>query len=204
MPASASRGRPCRSDESAGLTVAVELVQRLFQGIEHEVRAHGAAHPPAHDAPGVHVDDKGHEQPALPGAHVGEVRHPQLIGTISFELPVDTVERARGRGIWRGGSDAFAAPDPGQPELAHQPLDRTAGNGYAFSVHLLPDLVCAVDLPVGMPDPLNIGRQILITLGSGAMKFWIALAGSMQAVTRWGDLQNLAHLTCCLTQSLSV
>jgi hypothetical protein len=33
-------------------------VEWLFQGIEHEVRVHGTAHAPAHDAPGKYVDDK--------------------------------------------------------------------------------------------------------------------------------------------------
>lgn len=80
-----------------------------------------------------------------------------------------------------------------QPALAHEALDRTADNVYDLSIHLLPDLVCAVDLPVGMPDALGLGNQLLVTLGSGAIKFGIAHSGSMQPVTRRGDLQNLAH-----------
>ena len=65
------------------------LVQGLLQHIEHEGRAHGAAHMPAHNAPGVHVDDEGHVQLALPGRDVGEVRDPQLIRMLSPEHPVD-------------------------------------------------------------------------------------------------------------------
>ena len=68
--------------------VALRLpgVERLFQGIEHEVRVHGTADPPAHDAPGKHINDEGDIEPALPGRDVGEVRHPELVGTIRLEL----------------------------------------------------------------------------------------------------------------------
>lgn len=47
----------------------------LFQGIEYEVCASGVADTPADNVPGKHADDEGHLQPALPGRHVGEVRH---------------------------------------------------------------------------------------------------------------------------------
>ena len=55
------------------LALGLAGVQRLLQRIEHEVRAHGTADPPAHDAPSKHVDDEGHVQPALPGRDMGEV-----------------------------------------------------------------------------------------------------------------------------------
>ncbi len=149
-------------------------------------------HPPTDDAPGIDIDDKGHEQPALPSSDVGEVRYPQLIGTAGVELPVDPVLRAWRRCVWRGGTDAFATACACQPEPAHEALDRAAGHPYAFTVHLLPALVGAIDLPVGMPDPLDPGDQGLVTLGTGAMKLWTALESCMQAVTRWGDLQGPA------------
>lgn len=41
-------------------------VQRLLQGTQNEFRVHGTADSPAHDAQRVHVDHKGHIQPALP------------------------------------------------------------------------------------------------------------------------------------------
>lgn len=44
-----------------------------------------------------------------------------------------------------------------------------------------------------MPDPLDLGDQLLVKRGTGAIEFWMALAGSMQVVTRRVHLQNLAH-----------
>ena len=77
------------------IVLGAPCIQDLLQGIEHEVRAHGAAHPPAHDAPGVHVDHEGHVQPALPGRDVGEVRDPQLVRPIR-ERAVRMVQEHRG------------------------------------------------------------------------------------------------------------
>ena len=79
-----------------------------------------------------------------------------------------------------------------QPQLAYQPLHCAAGYPYAFSVHLFPDLVCTVHLPVGMPDPLNLGHQMPVLLGAIASDLRVASACGMQAVTRWGNLQEFA------------
>lgn len=46
-----------------------------------------------------------------------------------------------------------------QTELAHETIDPAAGNVYAFTVHLFPDLAAHLDLPVGQPDPLDLGGQ---------------------------------------------
>lgn len=61
--------------------VALRLtrVQRLFQGIEHQVGAHCRADAPADDAPGEYVDHEGHVEPALPGRDVGCGRRVRLI-----------------------------------------------------------------------------------------------------------------------------
>ena len=144
------------------------VVQGLLQRIEHEVGAHGAADPPAHNAPGIHVDHERHVQPALPGRDVGEVRHPKLVGAICLEHPVDTVQRAWRLGIADRRAHDLATDDATLAESAHEPLDRAAGHGHALSVHLHPDLVSAVDLHVGVPDTLDIGNQFIVTLGACA------------------------------------
>ena len=90
-------------------TLAPTRVQRLLQRIEHEVGLHGAADSPADDAPRVDINDEGHVYEALPGRDVGEVRHPQLVGSISLELAVHTVQRACRLGIRHGGTHLFAA-----------------------------------------------------------------------------------------------
>ena len=105
-------------------------------------------------------------------------------------MPVHPVLRGGYRGAWRGGAKPLATAGADKPELTHQPLHRAARHPYAFSIHLHPDLIGPVDLPVGVPDSLDLWSQLLIAFRAGALKLRIALTGSMQPVTRWGDLQN--------------
>jgi hypothetical protein len=51
-----------------------------------------------------------------------------------------------------------------------------------LAVHLFPDLVCAVDLQVGLPDALDLGHQRLVTLGARAAQLGIALMGGMAPI----------------------
>ena len=119
--------------DQAAVALGLPGVQRLLQRIEHKVRAHRTADPPAHDAPGEHVDDEGHIQPALPGRDIGEVRDPELVRTIGLELPVDPVQRARCLAVGDRGAHDLAAHHTAQAQAPHQPLDRAAGNFNAFA-----------------------------------------------------------------------
>ena len=50
---------PAPMVDQAAVALGLSCVQRLLQGIEHEVGGHRTADSPADDAPGVHVDDEG-------------------------------------------------------------------------------------------------------------------------------------------------
>ena len=133
-------------------------VQCLLQRIEHEVRVHGTADAPAHDASGKHVDNEGDVQPALPGRDIGEVRDPQLIGTLSLELPIDPIQRASCFAVADRGAHHLATHDTAQALTPHESLDRTARHHDAFTVQLPPDFVGPIDLQVGLPDTLDLGH----------------------------------------------
>jgi hypothetical protein len=49
-----------------------------------------------------------------------------------------------------------------QAQLAHQALHCAAGNRQALSVHLLPDFDDAINLPIGVPHPLNMTATFFI------------------------------------------
>jgi hypothetical protein len=101
----------------ASVALGLPGIQGLLQRIEHEVRAHRTAHPPAHDTTGEHVDDEGHVQPALPGRYVREVDDPQLVWPLGPELPVDPVQRTRRLGIPDGGTTTLPRITPRSPIL---------------------------------------------------------------------------------------
>lgn len=54
-------------------------IQCLLQGIQHKIGLHAGTDSPANDPSRKHLDHEGHVQPASPGRHIREVRHPQLI-----------------------------------------------------------------------------------------------------------------------------
>ena len=145
------------------------VVQRLLQGVEHEVGPHRAAHAPAHDAPGEHVDHERHVDEALPGRDVGEVADPQLVGPFGLELPIDPVQRARRLGVRHGGAHDLASharPAGLARRISRSTVQRATVN--AFAAQLPPDLVGSVDLHVGLPDALEPAAQDCIALGPRA------------------------------------
>ena len=175
-----------------GIGSRLAFVQSLLQRVQHEVGLHAAADLPAHNAPGVHIHDKGHVQPALPSADIGGVRYPQFIGSAGLELPFDVVQRARCRCVRRGGAHRLASPCSLQSHGTHQPLDGAARQLDALSVHLQPNLIGSVDLPVCVPHTLDVGFQTLVTLGALTAQLRVALPGCVAPVTRRGHLQHPA------------
>ena len=49
------------------------IMDRLFEGIQHEAGMRRPAHPPAHNIAGVDVDHEGHVDEPRPGRDVSEV-----------------------------------------------------------------------------------------------------------------------------------
>jgi hypothetical protein len=162
--------------------------------------AHESTDPPADDVAREDIDDEGDRASALPGRNVGEIRHPERVGAVSFELPVDPVERTRGSRIRHRGANNLASNDPTQPELTHESLDRAARHRDAFAVEPTPDLIGSVDLQVGLPDPLDVSRQHLVTLGPSAAPIRLALLfarkapvgrGATPRASRWASMKDL-------------
>ena len=158
---------PHREILRPGITVMYEAgeggapagVNRLVQRIEHEGRAHGGRHPPAHNASRKHVDDERDVDEAAPGRDVREVGDPELIRTGGHECAVDEVHGAAANtGVGRG--DPGPAPDgPGEAHRAHQARHGAAHHADAVPPQLLPDFPGAVDLLVLVIDPLNLDAE---------------------------------------------
>lgn len=90
-------------------------VQRLFKCIQNKVRGHRRADAPANNTAGGHVDHECHVQPALPCRDIRKIRHPELIRSVSLELPVDPVQRARRAPIGNRRANTLTANCATQP-----------------------------------------------------------------------------------------
>ncbi len=68
-------------------------------------------------------------------------------------------------------------------QTAHEMLHGTARDRKVFAVHLLPNLIGAIDLQVGLPDTFNLRHHYIIALGPGAAQFRISLPSRMTSVS---------------------
>jgi hypothetical protein len=66
---------------------------RHFQSVYGEVRSQAVRDLPSHHHSREHVDDEGGVHPSGIGLHIGEVRNPQPVRCLSFELAFDQVTR---------------------------------------------------------------------------------------------------------------
>jgi len=98
-------------------------VQRLLERIEHEARMRAARHPPADDAAGIGVDDKGDIDEAGPGGDIGEIGHPQRIRARRLELAIDVVERARRGPVAHRGAHGLTPSDADRPANVRKAWD---------------------------------------------------------------------------------
>jgi hypothetical protein len=76
--------------EPVGLTCVDGHLQRINDQVASQRRRHLAAD----DEPAEDVDHEGHVDKADMGLHIGEVGHPQTIGSVGHALAVHEVDRA--------------------------------------------------------------------------------------------------------------
>lgn len=130
--------------------------QCLLQGGEHEVYVQRAGDVPADDVAGEDVDDEGRVSEAGPGAHVGDVGHPEPVGGGGAEVSLHQVQRPWCRLVRNGRANLPAAPDASQPQLAHQAFHGATGNLGAFPPQLMPELAGAVDAELRLVNLLEL------------------------------------------------
>ena len=84
------------------------------------------AHGPSHDLAGVQIEDCGEDQPALAGAHVGQIAEPHRVRGRRLEAAPDRVGRDRAVVPAVGGAhparQGRQAPQPGAPHRPGHPV----------------------------------------------------------------------------------
>ena len=142
-------------DELVGLLAGP---QRHLRGVEGQLGRHRRGGAPPDDAPRVHVAHERAERHMGPGRHVGEVDHPQLVGTRCGEVPLHQVRGASRSPLRAGGDESLVSAGAADVVGAHQPLDLTARHRTQlamlatclFSAQLVPNLAGPIQTT---PDP---------------------------------------------------
>src|SRR5690625_7291076 len=162
-------------------------VQRLIEGVQHEVGAQVSGYSPADYAPCECVDDECCVNESASGADVRQVRHPQGVGLLSGEVTVHQVSWAISSVIGDGG-DCLAAPgDALQASSSHEPLYSAARHELAFPVHFLPHLPRAVPLFDCIPYPLHFYAQVSVVVIPEWLAALVPLTGVELVVDARGD-----------------
>src|SRR5262245_46061709 len=166
--------------------------ERLLERIQDQVGAHRAGDAPADDAARKHIDDESHVDEPRPGRDVGEIGDPELIRPNGGELALDQICRIFRLVAADGGSALAPTHGPSRPDRSHQSFDATAGDGDALPAELSPDLACAVDLEVLIPDALDLLRDLDIAPRPRRLPLRLRLSRLALVVGRWGDRQLCA------------
>ncbi len=66
-------------------------LQRHLQGLLGQLPREPAPHGPAHDGPGIEIQQNGQIEPAFHGPDIGEVTRPHVIGSHDGKLPVQLI-----------------------------------------------------------------------------------------------------------------
>jgi hypothetical protein len=139
--------------------------------------------------------DKGDVDEPRRGRHVGEVRHPQLVGTTGQEFAVSPDPAAAPRARRLALCGTCARVQPLKPQRAHQPLDGAARDEDVFLAELPPYLARAVDAEILFIHSPNLGRQGAVALQPRRQTPWVGLAGLVLIVPRRGN--RIAGASTC-------
>jgi hypothetical protein len=164
----------------------------LLQRVQHEAGMSRARDTPADDTPRKNVDDEGDIDKTGPRRDVGKVGHPQGVRTRRFELPIDAIERTRGRCIADCGPDRLAPHHALQAHRPHQARYGAASECGPFPQKLSPDLPDAIDVEVLLVHAPDFGPQGDIALGPRGQLTRIGAPGGVGVIRRRGDRQNAA------------
>ena len=159
---------------------------------DDEVGGGRCADLPADDPAGKGIDHEGDVGEPSPGADVGEIDHPQRVGPLNRELPVDLVQRARCLRVAGRGDTGLSAPYASQSHRPHQPFHGALGDLDSFPAHLVPDLARAVEAEALLVDPLDMFLELVVTASTGRTPAGIGKAGSVFMPGGRGDLQFAA------------
>src|SRR3954463_6671687 len=140
-------------------------VQSLLQRVQHKAGVSRTGDTPADDAPCKSVNDEGDIDETGPRCDVGKIGHPQGVRMRRFELPIDAIERTRGRGIADRGADRLAPHHALQAHRPHQACHGAASDRDPFPEKLAPDLPDAVDAEVLLVHAPDFDPQGDIALG---------------------------------------
>src|SRR3984957_15667537 len=110
------------------------LRDRHVQRRENQLGAQMRLHRPAHNAARIHIQHHRQIQKSRPRRHVGYIGHPQPIGPVRIELPIDKVDRAFSPRVGLRRDDIAAQRCTAKPGGTHQSRHTLAAHADAVVI----------------------------------------------------------------------
>jgi hypothetical protein len=129
------------------------------KGLQRQVGRHAGLGGPTDHAAREQIDHDRQIQPAFVGLDVGDVRHPDLVGRIDLELPIQGVGCDNSRLSTISSGTALVADLGGDARKTSQPGDTILGNLFPLIAQIVSELAVAIDLATvrpGLPDQLGL------------------------------------------------
>ena len=120
------------------ITDVFTVPDRHLESVQSRLGGHLTSGAPTNDPAGEHVLDERCERHRGPGRNVGEVDHPEPVGSIGAELTLHQIRWAKGLVIGDRGPNTKTAPGALEAEFPHQPFDRAARNLEAITLQQMP------------------------------------------------------------------
>jgi len=161
--------------------------ERHLERVQGQFRVQRGGDPPAHDVAAECVDDERHVDEPGPRPHVGQVGHPEPVGSRRRELAVDQIGWPLGQLAGDRGPLRLAPDHAFQAHLTHQACHPFATDRDILPVQLAPDLLDPVDLEVLLAHALDLDLELGVAQlpRRGWPRTRLVVGGG-------GDLQDLA------------
>jgi hypothetical protein len=136
---------------------------RHFQRVEREVCSKRTRGLPAHNQPGVHVDDERDIYPTRMGFHLGQISDPQPVRGWCSELAINQIRRTHQKLIGCCGDfERSTPPNPRYAQVTHQTRHGATSHTDVLSVELRPDLRGTIHNQVLVVDPEDLDFEFLV------------------------------------------
>lgn len=112
---------------------ALSSPERHVERIGDELGAAVIAETPAEHPAAPRIQDEGPVDPAVVGAVLGDVGHPELVGAVDRELAIDEIISRRVEGVAFRAAPPTPSGDAFEAGVAHEPLDALAAAADAHA-----------------------------------------------------------------------
>ena len=131
-------------------------IYRHMEGIQHHLSTHAAGQGPAHDEPGMKIQQGGQVQPTFPGRNIRDVCQPPPVGLLGLKITIQQIGRDRMGMVRVRRRLEFLLLSGLDSVLTHQPCDTVSAMMHLSGLELGVNPRTSVGTTTGCMDSLDL------------------------------------------------